>query len=100
MIEISRSKFEPVYGATFGNVFHRSIDPSVGAIALWSGGEVYRSMGERNSSLWHANKFDGLLCRDSDAKCITVCHANIFAGSDDDAAGDETDVLSCVEHLG
>ena len=57
-------------------------------------------MGQDDACLGHADEFHRLLGRHGHAQGVAVRHAHILAGGDDDAPGDEADVLPGVEHFG
>ena len=46
-----------------------------------------------------ADEFDGLLGGDGQGECFGIGQADVFAGEDDDAAGDEAEVFARMEHF-
>ena len=87
-------------GAAVFHVFQCGIDGGIRAVALGRGRIVNGGMREDDACFGHADEFDRLLGGYGYAQGIAVGHADVFAGSDDDAPGDEADVLPGVEHFG
>ena len=72
----------------------------VSAIGFGSGGEVDRAMGEGDLGFWEADKIGGLLGGDGEDEGLGIGEADVFAGEDDEASGDEAEVFARVEHFG
>ena len=75
-------------------------ESGVSAIGFGSGGEVDRAMGEGDLGFWEADKIGGLLGGDGEDEGMGIGEADVFAGEDDEASGDEAEVFACVEHFG
>jgi hypothetical protein len=56
-------------------------------------------VGERDPRFGQADEFDGLLGGDGERERLGVGQPDVFAGEDDDAARDETEVFTGVEHF-
>ena len=87
-------------GAAFLQVGLRGPESGVGRVALWRGGQINGGVGQRDLRLGQAEKFAGLLGGDGEEQPAGVGQADILAGGNDEAPGNEADVFPGMEHFG
>lgn len=87
-------------GATAFDIGDGGIEGGVGAVGFWGGGEVNGGVGERDAAFGHAEEIEGLLGGEGDSQGVGIGESDVFAGGDDEAAGDKAWVFSGAEHFG
>ena len=86
--------FRDALGLFHLDLLHRIIQRIVSLAVFRRATHVGDSMRERNARLGHTDKFHRLLRRDGQRQCIRIGEADVFAGKNDDASRDETEILA------
>ena len=86
--------------AAFLQVGQRGEESRVGRVAFRRRGQIDGGVGEGNPGFGESDEFAGLLRGHRDEEAARVGQPDVLAGRDDQAPGDETDVLAGMEHLG
>src|SRR5437016_5640609 len=87
-------------GSAFADVFHRGPDGRRTGVGLGGGGHVDGGLAEGELGFGHADLGDDVVGGGGDEKRVGIGVADVLAGQDRDAAGDEARVFAGFEHAG
>src|SRR5258706_4493218 len=85
-------------GSAFADILHGGPDRHGAGVALGGGSHVDSSLAQGELGFGHADFFDDVEGGGGDDDGVGVGVADVFAGEDGDAAGDEARVLAGFEH--
>ena len=81
------------------DLFGRGVQRVVGFAAFRRATHVSGGMRERNTRFGQPDKFDRLLRGDGEWERFRIGQTNVFAGKNDDAPRDETEIFTGMQHF-